>query len=293
VAESTVLAWRVGAYYASIKEILASGPSNFMSTTTLNKQLDRASSLFKWAVRNGYMDRNPAEGLQLPSSKRADEYRAAFDSDDLKRLFHSREYFEDTHKHSYRFWLPIIALFTGMRLNEICQLYLEDIYADDDGVFVFDIRERKGVTNTKTSSSERLVPLHDFLRVDLNLPGYVAKLRSEGQTRLFPELPKRRDGYGQAASRWFSRYREHCGIVEGPGGKKDFHSFRHTVSNKLKQTNAEHFPTQELLGHSTGSITFGRYGKRYSPKLLKEQVVDRLAYEIDLSHLKRSRFIVS
>jgi len=277
----------------SIKEVLAAGVTKHMNPSTINKQLDRASSLFKWAVRNGYMDRNPAEGLQLPTSKRADEYRAAFDSDDLKKIFHSRDYLEDTHKYGYRFWLPVIALFTGMRLNEICQLHLEDIHEADEGVYVFDVRERKGVTDTKTSSSERLVPLHNFLRVDLNLPDYVAKLRSEGQTRLFPELKKRRDGYGQAASRWFSRYKEHCGIVEGPGGKKDFHSFRHTVSNKLKQVSAEHFPTQELLGHSTGSITFGRYGKRYSPKLLKEQVVDRLVYDIDLSHLKKSRFVVN
>ena len=274
----------------SIAEVLASGVTKRMNTSTINKQLDRASTLFKWAVQNGYMDRNPAEGLQLPAKKRDDEYRAAFNSDDLKMIFHSREYQEDTHKYGYRFWLPVIALFTGMRLNEICQLHLEDIHEDDDGVFVFDVRRRKGFTDTKTSSSERLVPLHDFLRVDLNLPGYVAKLRSDGQTRLFPDLNKRRDGYGQAASKWFADYRAKCGIVDGSDGKKDFHTFRHTVANTLKQSNAEHFPTQELLGHSTGSITFGRYGKRYSPKLLKEQVVDRLKYDVDLSHLKKSRF---
>jgi len=276
----------------SIAEVIASGVTKRMNTSTINKQLDRASTLFKWAVQNGYVVRNPGEGLQLPAKKRDDEYRAVFNVDDLKRIFHSREYCEDAHKYGYRFWLPAIALFTGMRLNEICQLHLEDIHEDDEGVFVFDISERKGVTDTKTSSSERLVPLHDFLRVDLDLPGYVAKLRSEGQTRLFPDLKKRRDGYGQAASRWFAHYRADCGVVDGPDGKKDFHSFRHTVSNALKQANAEHFPTQELLGHSTGSITFGRYGKRYSPKVLKEQVVDRLSYDVDLSHLKKSGFVV-
>jgi integrase len=276
----------------SIAEVLDSGVTVYMNTSTINKQLDRAATLFKWAVQNGYVVRNPAEGLQLPAKKRDDEYRAAFNSDDLKKIFNSRVYCEDTHKYGYRFWLPVIALYSGLRLNEICQLHLEDVHEDDEGVFVFDIRERKGVTNTKTSSSERLVPLHDFLRVDLNLPGFVAKLRSDGETRLFPDLKKRRDGYGQAASRWFAGYRANCGIVEGPGGKKDFHSFRHTVSNTLKQLNAEHFPTQELLGHSTGSITFGRYGKKYSPKLLKEQAVDRLRYDVDLSHLKRSRFVV-
>ena len=76
----------------SIAEVLASGVTQPMNPTTINKQLDRASTLFKWAVRNGYMDRNPAEGLQLPAKKRDDEYRAAFNSNDLQMIFHSREY---------------------------------------------------------------------------------------------------------------------------------------------------------------------------------------------------------
>jgi integrase len=212
----------------SIQEVLASDASKRMNTTTINKQLDRASSLFKWAFRNGYMDRNPAEGLQLPAKKRDDEYRAVLSSDDLKKIFHSPEYVEDTHKYGYRFWLPVIALYTGMRLNEICQLRLDDIYKTDDEVYVFDVKEREEETKTKTSAGDRLVPLHDVLAQYLNLPGYIAKLKSEGQNRLFPELNKKRDGYGDTATRWFARYRAKCGITDGPDGKKDFHSLRHT-----------------------------------------------------------------
>jgi len=151
-----------------------------------------------------------------------------------------------------------------MRLNEICQLHLND-FRSEDGIYVIDVIGDEKEKNLKNKTSRRLVPLHNFLVNELNLLGYVEKLRKEGKTRLFPELRKRRDGYGHTASKWFARYKERCGIGAGEA-RKDFHSFRHTVTNTLKQANAEHFPTQELMGHSHGSITYGRYADRYLPK---------------------------
>jgi integrase len=299
----------------SVLEILKMDIDKTMSVTTINKHLDRASSLFKWSVRNGYLDKNPADGLQIAAKKRDDEYRAVFSVEDLKHLFLSETYEMDKHRHGYCFWLPVVALFTGMRLDEICQLRLEDIYQvepsvaqdatevngwqDKSRLYVFDVND-KGDKKLKNKSSRRLVPLHDFLVNDLNLPGYVERLKSQGHERLFPELRKRRDGHGQMASKWFARYRTHCGIagceVGRPTGedkgKKDFHSFRHTISNILKQSSVEPTVISELLGHSVGSITLSRYGKRYAPRVLKEQAVDRLDYGVNLSHLKQSRFIV-
>ena len=46
----------------------------------------------------------------------------------------------------------------------------------------------------------------------------------------------------------------------------------------------------ELLGHEVGSITLGRYGKRYNAKLLKEKVVDQVHFEIDLGTSPASLF---
>jgi integrase len=292
-----------------------------LSVITINKHITRASSLFKWAAQNGYMARNPAEGLQIATTKRDDEYRAVFNNDDLIKLFHSRDYLKDKHKHGYRFWLPVIALFTGMRLTEISQLYLEDIHTvEPEGngksnsgspLYVIDIND-KGDKKLKTpKSSRRIVPLHDFLVNDLNLPGYVEKLKSQGHTRLFPELKRRKEGYGKTASKWFGEYRQRCGFKLArksaqsvatdatDEGRKDFHSFRHTVTNALKQIGVEQTVISELISHSSGSITFGRYGKRYTPRVLKEQAVDRLdygrpdgLYGVSLNHLKQSRFVV-
>jgi integrase len=273
----------------SIDEILQLNVDQTMSTTTINKQLDRASALFRWAVRNDYMVKNPAEALQLSDSRRPDEVRDPFDDEDLKKIFYSRSYVEDKHRHSYCYWVPILALFTGMRLNEICQLHLSDIYKAEDGTYVIHVNEEneKGLKN---KSSIRIVPIHDFLLQELNLPAYVERLRSEGQTRLFPELRQHRDSYGQTVTKWFGRYRERCGIV-AEKYRKTFHSFRHTVAKRLREANVPDSQIAQLIGHEEGSET-SRYGKRQSPRLLKERAVDQLSYSFDLSHLKKSRLVV-
>ena len=63
-----------------------------------------------------------------------------------------------------RFWVPLIALFSGMRMNEICQLDVSDIRCVD-GVdcFVITSRSNGGGADkkVKTSTSERFVPIAD------------------------------------------------------------------------------------------------------------------------------------
>jgi integrase len=108
--------------------------------------------------------------------------------------------------------------------------------------------------------------------------------------RLFSESNQRRDGYGMIVSRWFARYKERCGLVAG-SKKKDFHSFRHAFANTLKQNQKVNpVVNSELLGHSAQSITTTRYGKRYNPQALYE-AVKALRYDVDLSHLVKSRFV--
>ncbi len=50
--------------------------------------------------------------------------------------------------------------------------------------------------------------------------------------------------------------------------RKDFHSFRHTFANTLKQQGVEEGHVAALIGHSQGGITFERYGKPYIPAAL-------------------------
>ncbi len=273
----------------SIPEILAMPPATSLkrlSPVTINKLLRRLSSFFRYAVKHGYAMSNPAEGMQLSIKKRQDEFRDAFSAEDLKALFCSKEYTQDGFRRGYQFWAPIIALYTGCRIEEICQLHLDDI-KQEDGIWVLDINDDKE-KKVKSLSAKRLIPLHPVLINKLYLLKYAGTLKAKGHARLFPNLKRQRDGYSQLVSKWFSRYRKRCG-VDSP--KKTFHSFRHTFITALKHKQVNVSILHELDGHALEGMTMARYGKRYTPRVLYGEAISRLDYPLDWSHLKGSRWV--
>ena len=238
------------------------------------------------------MDQNYAAKLTIPNKKRPDGERDPFTADELQTLFngylYQGEFPPHTKPHPYQFWLPLIGLYTGMRIEEICQLYASDL-KQIDGVWCLDINEDNPDKSVKTSE-RRIVPLHPFLVEELNFVGYVKSLPDQ-KDRIFPELKRIKNRYSHHASLWFSDFKQRCGIV-APPRKKTFHSFRHTVIDHLLQKDIQDRIISMLVGHSIQGQTKGRYGKRLKSKLLLEKAVLHIDYGIDLGHLKKSKFVV-
>jgi integrase len=276
----------------TISEIMKMEVPKAMSDTTISKYLTRVGALFEYARRNGmYEGVNPATGMNTPKDKQAHEARAPFSKDDLVKLFHSEEYKEDTHKKPYQFWMPILALFTGARLNELAQLHLSDIREAEDGVWVFDINDEEE-KQLKAKASRRIIPIHPFLLNDLRFLSWVESLQAEGKQRLFPELKKDRDGYGRNVSRWFNdSYRERCGIDSTDGRKRDFHSFRASFITQLVRQKVNDRMRLQVEGHSAGKDMTSVYADPFPARQLYDEVISKLDYGIDLSNLKESRFV--
>lgn len=173
-------------------------------------------------------------------------------------LFNNDYYFYGQHRLNSHFWVPILALFTGARLNELCQLDRSDI-VKIDGIWCIYINNKNG-KRLKNLSSARVIPLHSVLVRDLS---FIEFTQSHQDPKLFPEISESAVGYGQSLSKWFNRtYRKNVGVGQG-SERKDFHSFRHTFANYFKQSiDVQEFRVSELLGHKgASSITYGRYGK--------------------------------
>jgi integrase len=278
----------------SIQQLLEMKIDKTLSPRTINKILTRVGSLFKYAIQEGFIEgQNPATEMNLPLGKFEDENRAPFNKVEIEKLLLSNEYLNDSHQSSYQFWIPLIALFTGMRQDEIAQLHLDDIRQDEEGVWLIDVND-KGDKKVKTKSAKRLIPIHPFITNELKLPEYVEVLKGQGEIRLFPELKKGRDGYSKSVSRWFNQtYKVKCNIkVDTDGRMKDFHSFRKTLINHLQRKNVPYLMLKQVMGHSKGKdVTQSVYTERYSPKELFDDVISKIDYGIDLSYLKNSKFV--
>lgn len=114
-----------------------------MSIARVNLFMATTQRIFDFAMKKDkHLDRiNPADDLQLNDKRKPSEKRDVFTKEDLQKLFRdSNEYGNDKHTKPANFWLPLLGLYTGARMEELCQLLLEDV-VKRDGFWCIDIRE--------------------------------------------------------------------------------------------------------------------------------------------------------
>ena len=150
-------------------------------------------------------------------------------------------------------------------------------FKDEHGINVISINSNHD-KKLKSKAAERLIPVHPELE-RMGLIKQVKKLKGQGEARLFPELQRSRDGYGQGPSKWFGKLKKSRGIASK---NKVFHSFKYTVANALKQADVPRDQAAEILGHDRGKdVTYGRYGKPAEAKRQLE-VIKKLNFSLNL-----------
>ncbi|MFV8799060.1 DUF6538 domain-containing protein [Yersinia sp. LJYL362] len=261
-----------------IEKALADGQP-VMSRDAIGRHIESLGSMFNWAKSVRYLLDNPAENVlaQRRVMVREQDRRDLFTEDELLRIF-SADWFKNgagapnqygryTSFRSFHYWLPLLALYVGGRINELCQLYLADIREDKNGVAYIDFNLNApdkmmdeealagGDKSLKTVNAIRQVPIHPRL-IELGLLEYVDALKAAGYDRLFPELKHNKiKGYRAAASKWFNE--NYFGKVLGfpRDGKKTFHSLRHTFINAVDKFETNERTIAQLVGHVRGSTT--------------------------------------
>jgi integrase len=197
----------------------------------------------------------------------------AYSVDDIKTMVRCLSW---NPKHPERFWVPQIGMLQGMRLNEICQLYCDDV-RQLDGIWCIKVDDDKGDKELKNEASLRMIPIHPKL-ISAGFLEYVEYTKKIHE-RLWPALPRRRDGYAHDFGKWYQKLNRQT-ITTDP--RKVFHSLRHSFTDFFKQAGIPEPLIAELIGHSNEkSMTMGRYGKRYQPKVLLEALM-QLDYGVEL-----------
>jgi len=257
------------------------------SASTINGVMTSVRALFDWLTLYNHVTQNCFIKLKMPRSKKISEERQRFDGNDLKAMFSDKVFTAHKYKHAFHYWLPLIALHSGMRMNEICQLRPKDVYYEGD-ILMMNVTEDNEEMSVKTEAGIRRVPVHPKL-IELGFNDFRHARRKEEW--LFDGLTVEEDGRrSKKASKWMtSTFRPRVGLkVKG----KDFHSFRHTNIDDLKQLQVNLHVLKALVGHSrqlpevaNEDITIDRYGKDYWASTLYDMIC-KLDYAGSLTAVK-------
>jgi integrase len=255
---------------------------NRASERTLAEKLIRVKAFLDWCrVTKGLPKTDPTERI---SFKAESQSYAPFTQEDLQALFGSKDYIDKRHTATWRFWVPLLALYTGARQAELAQLTLKDI-GEEGGVSYLSITNFGEGQQVKTKAGIRKVPISSRLK-KLGFLDYVEALRTRGDRNLFPDL-RRRNGKADssAISRWFNeQYLEACGVQrqEASGRRKVFHSFRHTAITKALSAGQSMLAhCQQVFGHEKSLLGETATYMGVFPIETLVPVVEALDYGID------------
>jgi integrase len=264
-----------------------------ISASGTNKYISAINSFFLHAQRIGEWPQDKPfptlkQKIKSSASVRETSYQP-FNTEDLNLIFKKEHIFGWKEMGGHQFaphmlWLPLLGLFTGARLEELCQLMHTDIYEDEDQVWVIDINDIDG-KHLKTKAATRKIPLHPQL-IDLGFLVYLndVKANFKSEKLIFPYLTANKYSMlSSGPSKWFARFLQKIGIESS---KKVFHSFRSTANNALKTAGIEEEIRCQMIGHQYLSTNSNNYSTAHTPKWLLDNVIPKLRFKnLNLSNL--------
>jgi len=256
-----------------------------LSTSTVNKALGRLQAIWKWADKQLDDDLPDIFGpMKVAARGNARDEADPFSRDQLQAIF-SGPLYSGCRSERFRtqpgntdmtgtswFWLPLLGLLTGARLNELCQLHLADV-DEEDGLAFLQLREGQEGQRIKTGRG-RVVPLHPKL-IELGVLRYAEAQRRNGAERLFPSLSLGATGYySDRPSKDFAAYLKG---IKAKTEKTSFHSFRHGFKDACRSGGVQPDIADILQGHSLHGMA-GRYGDGKAPLSILHEAICKVSY---------------
>ncbi|WP_186415487.1 site-specific integrase [Pannonibacter sp. P2PFMT1] len=267
--------------------------SPLLTQKTIKRHFSALSAMWAEAVATGKATENIFSGFKFAAVKRAVDERDQWSDTELTALFGSpvwsgclsagrRSQPGQQIIRDDKFWIPLITLLSGMRLEEICQLRTDDI-REENGISFFDINDRPP-RQLKNKNAVRRVPIHSDL-IHMGFLTYIKTL-GKGSQPVFPALKPggADDKLGHGFTKWFTRYRQDIGVYRK---NLDFHSLRHTATTLMHQADVSTLVIDHLTGHSTPGET-ARYTKGSSLQQLAA-AIEAIKPGLALAHLYDDR----
>lgn len=191
------------------------------------------TNCFKFALKYEYVSRNIMDHIVVKVEEPAE--KTVFTSKEIKKVW------TDGHV------VPIILLYTGMRISELLELRLENIDFNNKTIFI---------EKSKTPAGIRHIPIHDKI-----LP-IVEEYAGAANTHLIEN-----EGKPFAYSTYLKQY--------WPIENHTPHETRHTFITNLRKSTNDEVAVKKIIGHKLKDIT-----DHYTHKTIEElaAVVNTLEY---------------
>lgn len=302
---------------AKVSDLIPSGKSYTpIQSETASTYSVRLNALHLFAYKKGFTSVPPDKITKPRFAKIASKQKKATPLDETKAksyrldelqaifngyLYRPAELSARKEIHPYQFWLPLIALYSGMRIDEVCGLSTRAVVQSQSGIWHFKVEEQSTLNRKlKNNASKRRVPVHQHL-IELGFIDYVQERKQQRATMLFDGLHHNRNGWGNTATRFFTRlpsqnsigtgYLFDIGVHKQKRDGRDFHAFRHTFIDRLRACGVDSgYDIEAITGHEKENVSEAdRYGD--GPELRdKAEKVNRVSYELDLSHIDYELF---
>ncbi|WP_168222942.1 site-specific integrase [Oceanicola sp. D3] len=231
-----------------------------ISNATVNAHLSAFKIFWDWAEKHDYAPEALFQSMTVSAKGHGSKERKPFAQDALAKAYAALTDRQGAfYKKTSHRWATLIAMFSGARLNEVCQLQVDDI-KEVQGIWVFDFNDEGDAhKRLKSSAAKRRVPIHSKL-IELGLLDYHQQQQATGQEKMFPDYsyhPKH--GYGGSLSKWFNRT-----FTQTLGIKTEahvFHGLRHTFATRLGHADVPTERIQFIIGHEREGVTHQVYMK--------------------------------
>lgn len=231
-----------------------------VSRATVNKNLQGVSSVLNFSSLESEFEfpahwTNPFIGLQKKSKSQTVDI-LPFSNTQIQYIFSEANYQPRTPE---KFWIPLLLLWTGARVEEIAQMHVADVQFENGLHIVVENAEAEDeelAKNVKTLSSNRRIPLAEEL-VEIGFLNYLSRVQELGCPHLFPgvthDVPRKR---GEKESRSFREKFRKLGDQHPETGlnSKSFvthslrHSFRTNCFELLEDLPKDDF-VSAMMGH--------------------------------------------
>jgi integrase len=247
-----------------------------ISVATYLKHARILSAVGRMLYAMNLIDENP---FQICSVSKADEARMRAHEGEKTRIAWDDRIYDLFRTEVFQgktdevgdplFWAPLIARFTGGRMEEVLQLSPKD-FGRDHGIDYLRITHSE-TNSIKSFSAERRVPIHPAL-VELGLLKLVALRLKQGEPRIFPHLSrgKAKETFSGNFTKSFTYYRQSRHVYwEG----LDFHALRTTFHCDLLNGDRSDAIRRKLMGHAPVDMGEKSYSPHFSIKTLYERIL--------------------